>query len=105
MSSLRIVAIHLENFKSWFGTHCIHLDPTKFTAIVGANGSGKSNIIDALLFVFGWKAKRLRQTKLTDLIHYSQEQPDYAKVTIDFVNGGQSFSISRTVKKSGQSYY
>lgn len=105
MSSLRIVAIHLENFKSWFGTHHIHLDPTKFTAIVGANGSGKSNIIDALLFVFGWKAKRLRQTKLTDLIHYSQEQPDYAKVTIDFVNGDKSFQISRTVKKSGQSYY
>lgn len=26
-------------------------------------------------------------------------------MTIDFVNGGQSFQISRTVKKSGQSYY
>ena len=71
--SLRIKSIHLENFKSWFGLHTIELDPTRFTAIVGANGSGKSNIIDAMLFVFGWRAKQLRQTKLVDLIHYSQE--------------------------------
>lgn len=58
--SLRITAIHLENFKSWYGKHTITLDANKFMAIVGANGSGKSNIIDSLLFVFGWRAKQLR---------------------------------------------
>ncbi|CAL6100870.1 SMC4-like_protein [Hexamita inflata] len=105
MNSLRISSIHLENFKSWFGHHTIVLDPTKFTAIVGANGSGKSNIIDALLFVFGFRAKQLRQTKATDLIHFSHEQPDFARVQIDFVNLDQQFSVARVVRRSGQNYY
>jgi len=31
-----------------------------FTAIVGANGSGKSNLMDALQFVFGKRGNALR---------------------------------------------
>lgn len=57
-NNLRINALYMENFKSWYGQHKINLDTNGgFMAIVGANGSGKSNIIDALLFVFGWRAK------------------------------------------------
>lgn len=42
-----------------------------FSAIVGPNGSGKSNTIDALLFVFGYRATKMRQGKLSELIHNS----------------------------------
>jgi structural maintenance of chromosome 4 len=42
-----------------------------FSAIVGPNGSGKSNTIDALLFVFGYRASKMRQGKLSELIHNS----------------------------------
>jgi ABC-type lipoprotein export system ATPase subunit len=47
-----------------------------FSAIVGPNGSGKSNTIDALLFVFGYRASKMRQGKLSELIHNSANYPD-----------------------------
>jgi structural maintenance of chromosome 4 len=47
-----------------------------FSAIVGPNGSGKSNTIDALLFVFGYRASKMRQGKLSELIHNSADYPD-----------------------------
>ena len=34
--------------------------PGERVAVIGANGSGKSNVIDAMLFVFGKKASKLR---------------------------------------------
>ena len=58
--AIRISQIELTNFKSWQGTHNISFDHQGLSCIVGANGSGKSNIIDSLLFVFGWRARALR---------------------------------------------
>jgi len=57
-----------------------------FTAIVGQNGSGKSNVIDALLFVFGYQASKMRQSKLSELIHSTQghENLDSCSVEIYF---------------------
>lgn len=43
--------------------------------MVGPNGSGKSNTIDALLFVFGYRANKMRQGKLSELIHNSGAAP------------------------------
>ncbi|CAL6019169.1 SMC4-like_protein [Hexamita inflata] len=100
-STLRISAIHLENFKSWYGKNIIKFDKQKFTAIVGSNGSGKSNIIDAILFVCGWQAKQLRSTKAIDLIHVSERKPEFAQVTLDFENQDFGFSVSRSVTKLG----
>ena len=47
---------------------------------------GKSNVIDALLFVFGYRANKMRQTKLSELIHSSQgrENLDACSVEIHF---------------------
>ncbi|KAJ3044213.1 hypothetical protein HDV00_002891 [Rhizophlyctis rosea] len=61
----------LNNFKSYAGTVEIGPFHKSFTSIVGPNGSGKSNVIDSLLFVFGFKAKKIRQGKLSELIHNS----------------------------------
>lgn len=53
---------------------------------MGANGSGKSNVIDALLFVFGKRAKQLRHNKVSELIHHSEKFPNlsYCKVSVYF---------------------
>ncbi len=40
-------------FKSFRKRTIINFDTGGFTAIVGANGSGKSNIIDGIVFVLG----------------------------------------------------
>ncbi|TXT13312.1 hypothetical protein VHUM_00679 [Vanrija humicola] len=61
----------LVNFKSYAGRQEIGPFHKSFSAIVGPNGSGKSNTIDALLFVFGYRASKMRQGKLSELIHNS----------------------------------
>ncbi|KAM9352307.1 structural maintenance of chromosomes protein 1B [Symphorus nematophorus] len=60
--------IDIENFKSWRGKQVI--GPfMQFNCIIGTNGSGKSNVMDALSFAMGERAASLRVKHLRDLIH------------------------------------
>ncbi|KAI9444561.1 RecF/RecN/SMC [Lactarius indigo] len=73
----------LVNFKSYAGRQEIGPFHKSFSAIVGPNGSGKSNTIDALLFVFGYRATKMRQGKLSELIHNSAEHPDLQECSVE----------------------
>ncbi|CAK9796361.1 Structural maintenance of chromosomes protein 1A [Anthophora quadrimaculata] len=65
---VQLERIIIFNFKSFRGK--VVIGPIKsFTAIIGANGSGKSNIMDAISFVMGEKAKKLRVNQLSELIY------------------------------------
>uniref|UniRef100_W5NKF9 Structural maintenance of chromosomes protein n=1 Tax=Lepisosteus oculatus TaxID=7918 RepID=W5NKF9_LEPOC len=60
--------LEVENFKSWRGRQVI--GPFKrFNCIVGTNGSGKSNVMDALCFALGERAGCLRVKHARDLVH------------------------------------
>ncbi|KAK5927533.1 hypothetical protein CgunFtcFv8_012680 [Champsocephalus gunnari] len=60
--------IDIENFKSWRGKKVI--GPfMRFNCIIGTNGSGKSNVMDAISFALGERAACLRVKHLRDLIH------------------------------------
>ncbi|XP_043084772.1 structural maintenance of chromosomes protein 1B [Puntigrus tetrazona] len=60
--------LDVENFKSWRGKQTI--GPFKrFNCIIGTNGSGKSNVMDALGFVMGERAVNLRVKHTRELIH------------------------------------
>uniref|UniRef100_A0AAQ4PPT2 Structural maintenance of chromosomes protein n=1 Tax=Gasterosteus aculeatus aculeatus TaxID=481459 RepID=A0AAQ4PPT2_GASAC len=60
--------IDIENFKSWRGKTV--LGPfMRFNCIIGTNGSGKSNVMDALSFAMGERAASLRVKHLRDLVH------------------------------------
>lgn len=111
-----IKQIELENFKSFAGH--TKFDFTKgFNAIAGANGSGKSNIIDATMFVLGGTSKKeMRSELLTDLIFNGGKNgkpAEFAKVTVVMDNSDKSFSnfddkeisISRKVDRNGKSVY
>ncbi len=52
-----IKSIELENFKSFAGNTKFEFIKG-FNIIAGANGSGKSKVVDALLFVFGESSKK-----------------------------------------------
>lgn len=107
----------LENFKSYAGRHVMGPFSRSFSCILGSNGSGKSNSIDAMLFVFGWRAKALRHARLADMIHYSAEHPDCtaARVEVHFELFSDAsaapvadsrFFVARTVsRKSSASQY
>ncbi len=65
---MKLERMHIQGFKSFKDHTTIHFDDG-ITGIVGPNGCGKSNIVDALFWVMGEQsAKHLRGTKMSDLI-------------------------------------
>jgi structural maintenance of chromosome 4 len=86
--------LRLENFKSYKDVTEIGPFHNKLNAIIGSNGSGKSNFLDAILFVLGKKALKIRFNRLSEIINisnfYSNEQ---SLVTLVFnKNSGKIFS-------------
>ena len=115
---MRLTTIKLSGFKSFVDPTTLHL-PTNMTGIVGPNGCGKSNIIDAIRWVMGESAaSRLRGDSLTDVIFSgsSARKPvSQASVELIFDNADHAItgeyaafneiSVKRTVSRDGQSNY
>ena len=65
-----VETLEVENFKSYRGRHT--LGPFRaFQAVIGLNGAGKTNVMDALCFVLGVRASHLRGKHLRDLVYRS----------------------------------
>ncbi|TKA32416.1 hypothetical protein B0A50_01522 [Salinomyces thailandicus] len=65
----KLIALSINNFKSWRGEHLLQFGDSYFTSVIGPNGSGKSNSMDAISFVLGIKSSHLRSTHLRDLVY------------------------------------
>jgi len=118
VDKLRLNSIKLAGFKSFVDSTTVPF-PSQLSAIVGPNGCGKSNIIDAVRWVMGESsAKYLRGENLTDVIFNgsSARKPvGQASVELIFDNphgalGGEyaqfaQISIKRMVNREGQSHY
>lgn len=67
---MRIEELVIDGFKSYpVRTHVRGFDPS-FNAITGLNGSGKSNILDAICFVLGLtNLSSVRASNMQDLIY------------------------------------
>jgi chromosome segregation protein len=110
--------IELKGFKS-FGPQVVKVVLDKgFTAVTGPNGSGKTNILDALLFALGeLSTRRLRAENAAKLIFHGSEtagleRAKMAKVIIQFDNTDgrmavdtTTVTVSREVYRNGQSVY
>lgn len=115
---MRLKSIKLAGFKSF-------VDPTtvpfqsNMTAIVGPNGCGKSNVIDAVRWVMGESsAKHLRGESMTDVIFngsVSRKPVSRASIELAFDNtegraAGEyakfaEIAVKREVTREGQSKY
>ena len=115
---MRLSTIKLAGFKSFVDPTTLHL-PTNMSAVVGPNGCGKSNIIDAIRWVMGESAaSRLRGGSLADVIFSgssSRKPVNQAMVELLFDNsdgtiGGEfadynEISVKRIASRDGQSQY
>ena len=104
---MHIKRLEIDNFKSFSGKTEIPF-LTGFTAIAGINGSGKSNIIDSILFALGLtSARALRSEKgVADLIStHNQRNEASVKVIFDLDDDqGTEMSFARKVKKASSGY-
>ncbi|MFH1630784.1 MAG: chromosome segregation SMC family protein [Candidatus Aenigmatarchaeota archaeon] len=112
---VRLDKLIMQNFKSFSGKVTIPF-PSGFVVIAGANGSGKSNIIDAINFVLGvTSARHIRAQKLQNLIFNgarNKKQADFCEVMIELDNNDgkipgedKTISVTRRITKSGISIY
>ena len=105
--------MELTNFKSYKGTHNIGSLDSNFISIIGTNGSGKSNCMDAISFGFGVHARDLRGGSLKDLIYYreGQERPTTASVSLRFETDDETNELgsekvfTRRINANGSSSY
>lgn len=115
---MRLKQIKLAGFKSFVDPTTVTL-PGNRCAVVGPNGCGKSNVIDAVRWVLGESsAKQLRGENLTDVIFSgsnTRKPTAVASVELLFDNtdgrvGGEyaaygEISIRRQVTRDSQSVY
>ena len=115
---MHLTAIRLAGFKSFADNTTFPVD-APLTGIIGPNGCGKSNIIDAVRWVLGeTAAKQLRGQAMTDVIFAGSKNRRagaQASVTLHFDNtdgkAGGAFAeyaelnITRKVQSDGQSQY
>ena len=100
---VRLKKLILKNFKSFKKAEIPITEG--FSVVAGSNGSGKTNILDSLMFVLGASSlKSLRASKLTDLVNNDSTE-NYAKVELLLNNDGEDFEISRMVDKQGKSVF
>src|SRR5215468_8181261 len=115
---MRLTKIKLAGFKSFVDPTQINL-PSNLTGVVGPNGCGKSNVIDAVRWVMGeLSAKHLRGDSMTDVVFNgsaARKPVGTASVELIFDNsdgkiGGAyanyaEISLRRVVSRDGTSAY
>ena len=115
---MRLKCIKLAGFKSFVDPTTVTF-PSNMAAVVGPNGCGKSNIIDAVRWVMGESsAKNLRGESMTDVIFNgsnSRKPVTQASIELIFDNsdgtltgeysGYNEISIRRRVTRDSQNTY
>ena len=115
---MRLNSIKLSGFKSFVDPTSVTF-PSSMSCIVGPNGCGKSNVIDADRWVLGESsAKNLRSDSMTDVVFNgssSRKPVSKASVELFFDNkegriGGEfssysEISVRRSLELDGQSNY
>jgi chromosome segregation protein len=114
---MRLSQIKVAGFKSFVDPTTIRF-PSHLVGIVGPNGCGKSNIIDAVRWVMGESSRHLRGDTMEDVIFNgstARKPVGQASIELLFDNsdrkaGGQyanysEIALRRSVSRDGQSKY
>ncbi|MBU4246350.1 MAG: chromosome segregation protein SMC, partial [Nanoarchaeota archaeon] len=111
---VKLQKLAMQGFKSFSKKTAIPLYPG-FNAVIGPNGNGKSNIIDAIVFVLGTSSRNLRADRMQHVIYnggHGSKPADAAIVSLVLDNSDKTLKdqgdlvlISRRVNRRGNSVY
>ncbi|MBN2358479.1 MAG: chromosome segregation protein SMC [Deltaproteobacteria bacterium] len=115
---MKIRKLHIQGFKS-FADRAVFQFDTAVSGVVGPNGCGKSNVVDAIRWVMGEQsARKLRGSQMQDVIFNGSEghgPVGMAEVTVTFENDGvgvpiefadyHEITVTRRLYRNGESEY
>jgi len=115
---MRLKRVEIQGFKSFPEKTVFKFQEDGLTGVVGPNGCGKSNIVDAVRWTLGEQsAKLLRGQAMDDVIFNGSDRrkpAGLAEVTLVFENDGSlenqwrdyhEISVSRRLFRTGESEY
>ncbi len=114
MTAIRRLTV--QGFKSFRRRVALDFYPG-FTALIGENGTGKSNLLDAVMFALGRRSRSLRAERIEDLLHTPPkgEPVEEAEVVLTLDNRAGTFAellpdagdevhLSRRITRTSSSY-
>jgi chromosome segregation protein len=105
---MKLTSLELLGFKSFLNRTTFRFGEG-VTCVVGPNGCGKSNIVDAMTWVLGERGtKSLRVKEMGDVIFHgsgSKKQVNMAEVTIGLTNSEKEYAIKRRIYRDGVNEY
>ena len=116
---MRLLRLELSGFKSFSDKTVINFIQDGISIVVGPNGCGKSNLVDAIRWTLGEQsAKHLRGSSMEDVIFNgsdSRKPVNMAQVTLVFSNPGHDtlakysefteIAVTRRLYRNGESRY
>ena len=112
---MRLQNLEIKGFKSFADKTIVNFNKN-IIGVVGPNGCGKSNIVDAIRWVLGeQKSSQLRSDKMTNVIFNGtkkRKQGNIAEVSLTFDNDKNilpteysTVTITRQLYRTGESEY
>ncbi|OCC15018.1 Chromosome partition protein smc [Dissulfuribacter thermophilus] len=107
---MKLKRLVIRGFKSFPDRTILSFPSQGVSAIVGPNGCGKSNILDAIRWVLGEQSPKMLRARSMDEVIYSGPNGrgvGYAevKMVLEEVGGKKSVEIARRLYKSGETNY
>ena len=105
-TKIKITSIKIENYRQYFGSQTVDFPSREdgFSVIVGENGAGKSNLLNALNWCFYKKEPHTKNNKGYGIVNHkylsSVENGGIAemRVQVELQKGNDNYRISRVLK-------
>ena len=105
---MRLLRLELFGFKSFLNRTVFQFGDG-ITSIVGPNGCGKSNIVDAIVWALGERGtKSLRIKDMGDVIFHGsngRRPVNIAEVSVDLTDGSREVNVKRRIYRDGTNEY
>ncbi|HVN98086.1 MAG TPA: chromosome segregation protein SMC [Syntrophorhabdaceae bacterium] len=105
---MKLARLEIFGFKSFLNRTVFQFSEG-VTSIVGPNGCGKSNIVDAIVWVLGERGtKSLRVKDMGDVIFHGsngRRPVNIAEVSLDLTDGDKDLVVKRRIYRDGTNEY
>lgn len=95
---MRPIRLELEGFTCFTSRQEINFEPLDLFSLSGPTGSGKTSLIDAIIYALYGSTPRIGGKGLGDLISQSS---DRVTVLLEFRSGADLYRISRSMRRMG----